>query len=292
VKIISEPISHPRHAFRFLRFEIPAFRGEPHRHRHLELTWIESGDGLRFVGDRVEPFEPGDLVLVGSETPHCWISSPGSGTSIATVAQFAPDFLHQPGFPELASIAPLAERAAFGLAIRGDVHARATELLRRMRVSSDLGRLAGLVAMLDLLIAQEHDLHAIAHSPMRAPHGRGSAPPPRRVDRVIGWIHRELGHELTVADAARIARISAGSFSRYFHKAVGRTFTQYVNDVRCSEASVRLRRSDKSVAMIAAECGFETMSHFNRQFRLRMGATPRAYRRGHPPSTDHGNAVR
>jgi AraC-like DNA-binding protein len=42
---------------------------------------------------------------------------------------------------------------------------------------------------------------------------------------------------------------------------------------------VRLRSSDKPVALIAHECGFETMSHFNRQFRARTGASPLAYRR-------------
>jgi AraC-like DNA-binding protein len=39
-----------------------------------------------------------------------------------------------------------------------------------------------------------------------------------------------------------------------------------------------LRRTDKAVAVIAQECGFATLSHFNRQFRLRHGATPREFR--------------
>ena len=61
---------------------------------------------------------------------------------------------------------------------------------------------------------------------------------------------------------------------------MGKAFTEYVNDLRCSEAGLRLRSSDKAVALIAHECGFETLSHFNRQFKLRMGLTPREFRRG------------
>jgi AraC-like DNA-binding protein len=286
MKVLNEHVTHPQRSFRFLRFETEGFHGEPHRHRHLELTWIEAGDGLRFVGDSAEPFEAGDLVLIGSGTPHGWVSSHGSRTSAATVAQFAPEFLVQPGLPELARIVPLAERAAVGLAIQGTCRTRVTGILEALRAAGAVGRLAGLLEILEILVAHEHDLIPIAHSPMRVPAvGKGSAPTPRRIDRVVGWIHREFGRELTVAEAARIARITPGGFSRYFRKEVGKTFTRYVNDVRCGEACIRLRHSDRAVALIAAECGFETMSHFNRQFRLRVGSTPREFRRGRAPGS-------
>jgi AraC-like DNA-binding protein len=291
MKVTSEPVSHPQRAFRFLRFEVDGFQGEPHRHRHLELTWIEAGEGLRFVGDSAEPFRTGDLVLIGSETPHCWVSSSGSAPSIATVLQFTPEFLNQPGLPELAQLVPLAERAALGLAIRGHCHARVTARLDALRSAGAIGQLAALLEILELLLSREIDLAPIAHSPMRAADiGRSTKPASRRIDRVIGWIHREIAQELTVADAANIARITPGGFSRYFRNAVGKTFTQYVNDVRCSEACIRLRQSDRSVALIAAECGFDTMSHFNRQFRSRTGLTPREFRRGR--ALDAGTVIR
>jgi AraC-like DNA-binding protein len=101
----------------------------------------------------------------------------------------------------------------------------------------------------------------------------------RRIARVIDWVHRHYARALTVEAAARLVHISPAAFSRFFSREVGKTFTQYINDVRCSEACIRLRSSDKPVALIAQECGFDTMSHFNRQFRARTGASPLAYRR-------------
>jgi AraC-like DNA-binding protein len=101
----------------------------------------------------------------------------------------------------------------------------------------------------------------------------------RRIDRVLGWVHRELGRELTVAEGARLAGVTPAAFSRFFRRQVGKTFTSYLNDVRCSEAAVRLRWSDDAVSAVAIQSGFSTLSHFNRQFRLRMKATPRQFRR-------------
>ena len=75
MKVSKEHVTHPNQSFRLIELELAAFRGERHRHRQLELTWIEQGAGLRFVGDSVQPFESGDLVLLGPQLPHAWVSA-------------------------------------------------------------------------------------------------------------------------------------------------------------------------------------------------------------------------
>lgn len=279
MKVAEESIAHPGESLRVLRFELDARHGERHRHRQLELTWIEAGDGLRLVGDSAMPFEAGDLVLLGSNVPHAWLNA---RRIAATVVQFAPELLSPSGLPELARAAPLAERASLGLRVTGACHDEVTAVLAHMPAAGAIARLAGLVAVIGRLVEHQASLTPLASSPMRSI----GAPTPdmpdrRRIDRVIDWIHRHMARELTVAEAARLAHVTPAAFSRYFHREVGKTFTKYINDARCSEACIRLRRSDKPVAVIAQECGFATMSHFNRQFRLRLGAAPREYRQRH-----------
>ena len=280
MKVMRERVSHPDQSFRYLRFETPGFEGEPHRHRHLELTWIEAGTGLRFVGDNVAPFAAGDLVLLGTDTPHCWVSSRSRVGSAATVLQFLPDLLATPALPELSRLASLAERAGVGLQVTGAAHGAITQELANLQAAGSIGRLAGLLRILDVLHRHESSLAPIAQSSMQAHGGvRGDEErQTRRIDAVLGWIRRHMARDLTVAAAARVARVTPGAFSRYFRHEVGKTFTGYVNDVRCSEACVLLRRTDKAVAALAHQCGFTTLSHFNRQFRLRYGVTPREFR--------------
>jgi AraC-like DNA-binding protein len=277
MRVTKEHVTHPDQSFRFLRFEVDAFRAERHRHRQLELTWIERGVGLRYVGDSVAPFESGDLVLLGVDLPHAWVSAAVRQElpSIASVIQFPLALLEQATFPELTAARPLAEQASRGLSIRGTAAQLVTRLLASMADADSYGRLAGVIRILGALVQHPGDVATIAASPMRGAAKSGGV---RRIDRVTEWVSRHLRGEIAVADAARVAGVSPAAFSRFFRREAGKAFSTYVNDVRCGEACAELRQSHKPIAIVAAECGFTSNSHFNRQFRRRFGLTPRQYR--------------
>lgn len=289
MRVIHEQVEHPDRAFRFLRFESDAFRGDRHRHRQVELTWIEAGVGMRFVGDSVEPFGPGDLVLLGPNLAHGWVSARRGALRrvAATVLQFSPELLANPMLPELARLAPLVHRAGAGLAIRGRPHREVTNLLVRMRSMGPVARLGALIGVLGLVDEHGRSLRPIAGraspgpTPPDAPRGQ------RRIDLTIDHIHRHLDRDLGVAELARVAHVSPAAFSRFFRREAGKTFTRYLNDLRCGEAALRLQTGDRPIAAIAAECGYATLSNFNRQFRLRHGMTPGEYRaRRRVPTAD------
>lgn len=281
MNFVQEHITHPEQSYRVLRLELQAFRGARHRHRQFELTWIEQGTGLRFVGDSVQPYEPGDLVLVGPQLPHTWVSAagPGRAPQVATVLQWAPELLEASAWPELGAARALLDRAGRGLRIAEPGRTAVAAALRELPGRTGLAGLALMLQVLALLVQHQDCMAPLASLSQRS----GSAPSAeqdRRVGRVIEWVHRHLAQELTVEAAARLVHVSPAAFSRYFKREVGKSFTQYINDLRCSEACLRLRASDQPVARIAQECGFATMSHFNRQFSLRTGLTPRQFRRG------------
>lgn len=297
MNILRESVVHPHASLRFLNMRLEAFRGQRHRHHHAELTWIEHGSGLRSVGDAVQPFDDGDLVLVGSEVPHHWLSAAGvprpRGALLrATTLQFAPDLCLRPALPELGQGAALLRRARRGLRIQGGTQAQVIRHLMAMREADDLARLAHLLAILSCLQLGGDDLVPIANaaaSPVGPAHEAGAVPggaspadrggePQRRIDKVVDWMHQRLAQPITVAQAAQVAHVSPAAFSRFFKREVGRTFTQYLNDARCGEAWLRLQHTREPVAAIAHSCGFTTLSHFNEQFRRRHGVSPRALR--------------
>jgi len=278
MQVTRELVVHPDESFRFLRIESHSFQRQRHRHPHLELTWIERGSGLRFLGDSVNPFTTGDLVLVGVNVPHAWQSSiRGRGNSaLATVLQFPVTLLELDALPELKRARPLAERARLGLSVTGAAWQPVIDILGTMDAADACARLAALVRILGLLCDHENGLKSIATSPMRDPAERNGGHD--RLDRVADWIGKRAAGPVTVAEAARVARVTPAAFSRFFRRDSGKTFSDYVNDVRCGAACVKLHQSSKPIAHIARECGFHSLAHFNRQFRRRMGLTPRAFR--------------
>ncbi len=281
MNIIEEHISHPNTSLRLLKLELDGFRHGRHRHHHLELTWVEAGEGLRFIGDSVEAFHAGDMVLVGSRVPHAWVSTEAhiGLRHAATVLQFTPEVLKQGSLPELAHALPLVQLVGRGVLIVEPCRSEVIALLRNLAGAGALARLAGLFAILDCLVTHQAALVPIATRPLLIAEGGPQATlQERRIDRVILWIHQHISQELQVAEAARLMHVTPAAFSRLFTREVGKNFTDYVNDIRCGEAQLRLRHSDLPVAVVAQQCGYQTMSHFNKQFLLRTGVTPRAFR--------------
>jgi AraC-like DNA-binding protein len=280
-----EHVTHPDQAFRLLTLAVDAFDGGLHRHPQFELTWIQEGVGLRFVGDSVAPFEAGDLVLVGPQLPHAWLGKPQTGCEggrcRALVLQFNPDLLAHPLLPELQALRPVLARADRGLAPEGPGREHLLALLAAMPAMDALARLAQWVLVLRELAGLQ------AWRPLSTQAGVGSARAEgefhgaeRRIDRLLSWLQAHLGEPIRLADAAAVVHVSPAAFSRFFKRHTGKTFVTYMNDLRCSEACVQLRQSRAPVAHIAAACGFVNFAHFARQFKRRMGSSPSGYRAG------------
>lgn len=298
MNIVQERITHTGRSFRVLRLELDSFRGRRHRHRQWELTWIERGAGLRFVGDNVAPYEAGDLVLLGPHVPHTWLSytpkalgrRPGEQSShkpkaaqqhAATVLQFPSELLDKQVVPEWAALTALAERAAYGLKVCAPTKARVIAQLQQLPSAKGLFGVAAVVNILAELLVDPSCLQPLSsHAVPVAPQGmnRSGADKDRRIALLTDWIQKNLGKPLTVADAAALVHVSTSAFGRFFRRELGKSYTNYINDMRCSEACLRLRGSDQPVAVIALDCGFQTLSNFNQQFKRRTGTTPRAFR--------------
>lgn len=275
MKVFQEQVRHDEQSFRILQLEVTAFQGAWHRHSHAELTWIESGHGLRFIGDNVSPFMKDDLVLLGPNLPHVWLSPPESEgmPHRTTVLQFKPDLFSVSHVPEWLTVQALLTKASSGLVIADSCKSQILPLLKRMPAANALSRLSLLLEVLGLLAANSTCLKAIASD-----QSMRSKSLDRRIETLIPWIQNHLHQQLSIEEAAKLVHVSPASFSRFFRNSMGKPFTVYLNDLRCAEAGMQLRTNNKSIAQIAEVCGFQTLSHFNRQFRLRQGLSPREFR--------------
>lgn len=248
-----------------------------HYHTEIELTLIVRGRGLRFVGDSIERFAEGDLVLLGSNLPHTWSSDSGSRDAESVVVQFLPDCWGQSfgELPEMRRVQELLRRADRGLVFPSDSGAKAVARLESLHAEhSPMDHLLALLGALSAL-AERDDSRPLCRAPMNATTDQRIA---QRLKRVLDRVHADLVELPSQAELAGSVGMSPQAFSRFFRRQMGTTFVGYVNAWRVGMACRSLLETGTPVTTIALECGFENLSHFNRQFKRITGLTPSAYR--------------
>lgn len=95
---------------------------------------------------------------------------------------------------------------------------------------------------------------------------------------IIKYVENHYQDRITIEDVATFCDYSQSHFMKYFKKAMGMSFIEYLNDYRLMMAARLLLSSDSSVLTISQEVGFENLSYFNRSFKKKFCMTPSAYR--------------
>ena len=100
----------------------------------------------------------------------------------------------------------------------------------------------------------------------------------KRLPEVCNFVRENFYRPIPVSEVSVIAGMSPHSFSRFFSRGTGSGFVDYVNQVRTNKACYLLRETDHQINEIVFECGFATVSNFNKQFRKHSGMSARDYR--------------
>ncbi len=279
MKATLEKISHDHsRSLSLFDFEVRRFDCPFHYHPEIELTLIAGSSGHRYVGDHIGRFNAGDLVLMGPNLPHSYINDEKvSQRPHSIVLQFLPGCLGADFFQlgEMKQIGDLLERSRVGLAFHGRTRERAAEALTRLTHLNGVERVTHFLALLQML-ASTREFRRLA-SPTYAP--SLALYQGERINRVCELMSKRFRENITQSEAARAARMSPPSFSRFFRRATNRTFRAFLNEVRIGHASRQLLETDQSVVEICHDSGFGNLSNFNRQFLKLRKVSPRDYRR-------------
>jgi len=245
-----------------------------HFHPEMELAIIEKGSGTRFVGDHIGPFDPVDVVLIGSNVPHFW-KGPRSCSGYALQWRFDEHHgLWQ--FPESVPMHEVWKLAAHGLHYTGDTATALVELVRKMTHRTGCGRLAVLFELFDVLVhAPKKEWKKLSSRPFDLASVHIHQP---AIERVIRHILKHFREPIPLSDVLELAGMSKATFARQFRKHAGRPFSAFVNQVRLDTACRELVGSSASVSEAAFASGFNSLSYFNRIFRLAHKCSPKDYR--------------
>ena len=257
-----------------------AFDYPIHSHREFELNYIEHAAGVvRTVGDSSETIGDYDLVLITSpDLEHVWEQGNCTRTDIREITiQFTSDILPDSLLRknQFENIRRMLERARCGLAF---------PLASILKVYAKLDALANhkvgfhaVLAFLEILyeLSLCDDACPLSSSAFARIETRSES---RRVDKVQQYIARHFHDEVRLETLADMVGMTPVAFSRFFHQRTGRTLSEYIIEMRIGSAARMLIDTTKTVAEICYDCGFNTLSNFNRLFRKHKGCSPTAFR--------------
>ncbi|MEM9141641.1 MAG: AraC family transcriptional regulator [Bacteroidota bacterium] len=261
----------------------PYFNPNWHFHPEFQISYILEGKGTRFVGDHVKPFEEDDLVLTGPNLPHLWRSDEAyfeRNSTLSTrglVLYFDQELLNEQLLKreEFYAVKKLVENSLRGLVFYGNTKATVKQMLLDIAPKRGFRRIVQLLDIIATLAdSTEYDLLA---SPNYANVNKG-----RDVEKmhlIYDYVMANFRKQIELEEAARLLNMTTTSFCRYFRPRANKTFTRFVNEVRIGHARKLLLADNFNIAQIGYECGFNTLSNFNRQFRAIVKLSPQEYRK-------------
>jgi AraC-like DNA-binding protein len=276
------PISADR-AFECRRLHAPHFDPNWHFHSEFQLFTVLQGTGTRFIGDHVQPFKPGDLVLTGPNLPHLWRSDPeyfDGDNALSTegvVVYFPEDFFGNRFLQkvEMASIRQLLMRSSRGISFGPNTREAVTNMMTRLQ---DKKTFDGIVDLLRILQAlADSDEYTLLANPEYSNTLKQSDT--ERMNKVHAYVMKNFRDKITLEEVAALANMTPSSFSRYFKTHANKTFSDFLTGIRIGYSCKLLVEKKMSITQACYDSGFNTVSNFNRQFRSYTQSTPLEYRK-------------
>ncbi|MFZ9145415.1 MAG: AraC family transcriptional regulator [Aquirufa sp.] len=248
-----------------------------HFHPEIELVYVEADKGIRHIGDHISTYEGCDLALIGSYIPHLNFDYGVKATVETVVIQF-PETYFEAGLvriPELQKVVDLMERAKTGIAFTGETKRIAGVRLKKLQYMDRFHQFMELMSIFQFLAVSDEyeDLE------VRPISSQTILKQQERMHRIHQFVEMNFQKPIDTQQIADEVNLTLPAFCRYFKKATKLTYTDFVNQYRVQYAK-KLLIQDKNVTETCFECGFESLSYFNRIFKKFAGVSPSAFRKG------------
>ncbi len=247
-----------------------------HYHPEIELVYVNGGAGKRQIGSHISCYTDGDLILIGSNLPHCGFTDKFTGNKSEIVIQMKADFLGNSFFniPEMKQSQILFEIARGGVAFSGETKNIVGEKLENLENESDFEQLLSILSILNEL-SNSKDFKVLNAEGFSF---KTDIEDNDRINIVFNHVRNNFKEEITLSEISDKAGMTVPSFCRYFKKITNKTFIQFVNEYRLVHASKLLAEQPMSITDVCFESGFNNFSHFNKSFKAFTGQNPSEFR--------------
>jgi AraC-like DNA-binding protein len=276
------PVSHDR-TIMVQEEDMPHFYTYLHRHKEIQLTWIQEGEGTLVAGMNMHLFRPGEIYLFGANMPHVFKSNPEYFTpdnkkrvrSITVFFNPADKLSALFDLPEMKGIHAFLEGYNCGFKVPHQIFSDISDRLLGLLNSEGIDQLMQFLQLLKTLSSVKGmEPLTVSSLPNNINDNEGM-----RVASIYNYIIQNYNKPLTLEEVAEQAYMTPHAFCRYFKKHTRYTLVSFLNKVRINEAcKLLMSGSHNGIAAIAYSCGFNSITNFNRVFKSITGKSPRNYK--------------
>lgn len=280
------------HSFNVRKDKYPNINNRWHYHPELELIHFHKGSGTQFVGDNINRFTPGDIVLIGKNLPHywrydesAWLLAEAENDPYSTVIHFYEDFWSEKflNLPENTILKTTLDDAKRGLQVLGKSRNIIGDMMNAIYNAEGPKRIILLMEAI-LEIGNSSDIKTISSLGFNPNFEESDK---QRIDLIYNYTFANFKNKVLLEEIASIANIAPNSFCRYFKSRTRKTYSQFINEIRIGYACKLLIENKMSVKQICYESGFNNFSSFHTFFKSITGKSPLTYQHEFFNKKDH-----
>lgn len=267
-------------AFRLQVDHLPYFYDRLHQHSETQIMLIEQGEGTLIAGDYVGRFSAGEIYIIGSGQPHVFRCDENyyrdaKKRKVKSIAlyfdrAYAGETFWQ--LDELKDIRQFLSRVA-AIRVEGKTRIEISDLIFQIIRAQKTAKLILFLKTLQVLV-QSRNLNRLSVAPTLQ---SASNKEDKRMNEVLQFTFTQSNRKIMISEVASVANLSVEAFCRYFKMSTRKTYTNFLNEVRVSNACKLLIQGETNIQSVAYGSGFQNLSHFNRQFKKVTGKTPSQY---------------
>lgn len=265
-------------SFNAFIYEDHNFDAPWHFHPEHELTYILKGEGIRYVGNNVQQFQEGDLVMIGANLPHCWKNTPLSeGKVKSLVIQWNDDLLGKDWLQknEFQNIKNLLERSLKGISFNSKYTANTLDTFHDIMKTDSFEKMMLFLKLLEEL-SETKDTETLTSDGFLPNLNIKSND---RIDKIHDFVQLNYKQKIALNEVSGLVNLSNEAFCRFFKKTMHKSFFTYINEYRVNIACRLLIETNMQVSQIAYESGYESLPFFYRQFQKHVQCSPLAYKK-------------
>tara|TARA_R110001583_G_scaffold143311_4_gene295426 strand:+ start:473 stop:1345 length:873 start_codon:yes stop_codon:yes gene_type:complete len=250
-----------------------------HFHPEYEINFIYNAKGAkRVVGDHIGEIDDYELVMVGPNIYHGWENHKNDKTQTLheITIQFPRDIFDSQLLNKniLKPIKELFKSSNHGILFSKETAIKVEAKLNLLSKKTGFANFLGFQSVLyDLAISRnKKSLTNISFENQNDFYNS------ERIEKTYNYIKSNYDKKIKVKDAAAHINMTVISFSRLIKQRTGKTFVEFLNELRLGYATRKLIETNESISEICFNCGFNNISNFNRVFKKKQSCTPSEFR--------------